>query len=161
MYRFALNEIENLFRIDSDEFGLARIEISEWVRVEAYNNRYDTVKKIKARVYLLSLFLLYIYRVIFLHTLVVLFKREKESRGDWGEWCGEKYVLKVLPHGVSTTRRRFLSFPTTTQQASFSRALKPQNERLFARVNGPDFSLFARSTVKKDSSDKGWYILHE
>ena len=28
-YQFASNEIENFFRIDSDEFGLARLQVSE------------------------------------------------------------------------------------------------------------------------------------
>ena len=42
--RFTSNEIENFFRIKSDEFGLARIQISEWTGINLIGSEWISIR---------------------------------------------------------------------------------------------------------------------
>ena len=43
-----LNEIENFFRINLDEFRLARIQISEWIGINLVQNEFESETFTKA-----------------------------------------------------------------------------------------------------------------
>ena len=41
---FTSNEIENFFRIESDDFGLARIQILEWIEINLITSEWISIR---------------------------------------------------------------------------------------------------------------------
>ena len=62
--RFTSNEIENFFRIESNEFGLARIQISEWIGINLIGSEWISIQDFYQRVlnFWLGMYKLVAYR---------------------------------------------------------------------------------------------------